>query len=211
MTSRVSPDHAKHRLLSLTAAGRRAFAALEKDTVTQMSALLAPLPPSHQALLTGAMADIRTIIGGHDAPERASPVILRDPRPGDLGFVLYRQAALYAQEYGWDWTFESLAADILAKFIANYDPAREQAWIAERDGAIVGSVFLMRGDRPDVAKLRMLYVEPSARGLGIGAQLVDACVVRAREVGYFRLTLWTNDILTARAPPLSGSRVSSGH
>jgi DNA-binding MarR family transcriptional regulator/GNAT superfamily N-acetyltransferase len=197
VTSRVSPDHAKHRLLSLTAAGRRAFAALERDTTTQMGALLSPLPPSEQARLTGAMADIKRIINGRDAPAQTSHIVLRDPRPGDLGFVLHRQAALYTQEYDWDWTFEALAADILAKFIANFDSAREQAWIAERDGAIVGSVFLMQSDKPGVAKLRMLYVEPSARGLGIGAQLVEACVARAREIGYSRLTLWTNDILVA--------------
>lgn len=195
VTSRVSPDHAKHRLLSLTAAGRRAYAALEREMVSQMGVLLAPLAPPDQTRLTGAMADIKRIIGGDGAA--SSPVMLRDPRPGDLGFVLHRQATLYAQEYDWDWTFEALAADILAKFIANFDAAREQAWIAERGGAIVGSVFLMQGDKPGVAKLRMLYVDPSARGLGIGSQLVEACIARAREIGYSRMTLWTNDILTA--------------
>jgi DNA-binding MarR family transcriptional regulator/N-acetylglutamate synthase-like GNAT family acetyltransferase len=197
VTSRVSPDHAKHRLLSLTAAGRRAYAALERDMVAEMGALLSPLQPAEQARLTGAMADITAIIGGRNPSASTPSIVLRDPRPGDLGFVLHRQAALYAHEYDWDWTFESLAADILAKFIANYDSDHEQAWIAERDGAIVGSVFLMRGDKPDVGKLRLLYVEPSARGLGIGAKLVDACIARAREIGYSRLTLWTNDILVA--------------
>jgi len=123
-------------------------------------------------------------------------VLLRPPVPGDLGWILHRQAALYHQEYDWDWRFEGLVAEILGKFVAEFEPQREAAWVAELDGAIVGSVFLVQGDTPDVGKLRLLYVEPSARGLGIGAQLVNACIGRAREIGYRRLVLWTNDILT---------------
>jgi GNAT superfamily N-acetyltransferase len=121
--------------------------------------------------------------------------LLRPPVPGDLGWILHRQAALYHQEYGWDWRFEGLVAEILAKFVAEFEPSREAAWVAEHEGAIVGSVLLVRGDAPDVGKLRLLYVEPSARGLGIGAALVDACIGRARDVGCRRLVLWTNDIL----------------
>ena len=123
--------------------------------------------------------------------------LLRPPAPGDLGWVLHRQAALYHREYGWDWRFEGLAAEILAKFVADFEPSREAAWVAEHRGAMVGSVFLVQGDAPDIGKLRLLYVEPSARGLGIGAALVDACIARAREVGYRRLVLWTNDILVS--------------
>lgn len=194
VASKVSPDHAKHRLLSLTAAGRRAFAALERDTVAQMSEMLAPLAVAQQQRLTGAMKDIKKIIAGHG---RSFEIALRDPKPGDLAFVLHRQTVLYAQEYGWDWTYESLAGHILAKFIDGFDAAREQAFIAERDGEIVGSVFLMRGDAPDVAKLRLLYVDPAARGLGLGARLVNACVEAARARGYRKLSLWTNDVLVS--------------
>ena len=129
------------------------------------------------------------------AAERVA--LLRPPVPGDLGWILHRQAVLYHQEYGWDWGFEGLVAEIVGKFVAEFDPARESVWVAEHAGAIVGSVFLVKGDQPDIGKLRLLYVEPSARGLGIGAQLVDACIDRARKIGYRRLVLWTNDILLA--------------
>ena len=110
---------------------------------------------------------------------------------------LQNQAALYASEYGWDWTFEGLAAEILAGFVKTFDPARERGWVARRDGEIVGSIFLMRGDDADTAKLRLLYVEQAARGRGIGAALVEACVSTARQIGYRRLTLWTNDVLVS--------------
>jgi GNAT superfamily N-acetyltransferase len=125
------------------------------------------------------------------------PLALRPPVPGDLGWIIHRQAVLYTQEYGWDWTYEGLIAGILGAFCASFDPSREQAWIAARGGRIVGSVFLMKGDAPDVAKLRLLYVEPAERGQGTGGVLVDACIARARELGYHRLTLWTNDVLVA--------------
>jgi GNAT superfamily N-acetyltransferase len=122
---------------------------------------------------------------------------LRNLKVGDLGWVIHRQALLYAQEYAWDWTYEGLIAGILAEFVAHFDVEREQAWIAENDGHIAGSVFLMRGNDAASAKLRLLYVEPAARGQGIGAALVAVCVARARSIGYRRLTLWTNDVLIA--------------
>jgi GNAT superfamily N-acetyltransferase len=125
------------------------------------------------------------------------PFQLREPKVGELGWVIHRQAVLYAQEYVWDWTYEGLIAGILAEFVAKYDAAREQAWIAEHDGKVAGSIFLMRSDNPLSAKLRLLYVEPAARGLGIGTALVAACVARARSIGYRRLTLWTNDVLVS--------------
>jgi len=124
-------------------------------------------------------------------------IVLRPPAPGNLGFVAHRQMVLYAAEYGWDWTFEGLACEILGKFIAGFDPKREDAWIAERDREIVGSIFLMKGDDAHTAKLRMLYVEASARGLGVGRRLVDVCLRRAGELGYRRITLWTNDVLVS--------------
>ena len=126
-----------------------------------------------------------------------STLRLRDPAPGDLGWIIHRQMTLYAREYGWNNAFEGLVAGIIGDFVKSFDPAREAAWIAEIDGKIVGSVFLMRGDAPKTAKLRMLYVEPEARGMGVGAALIEACVGRARAIGYERLVLWTNSVLTA--------------
>ncbi|HLW90530.1 MAG TPA: helix-turn-helix domain-containing GNAT family N-acetyltransferase [Roseiarcus sp.] len=192
----VSPRHAKHRLLSLTASGRAAFAELEKGTKAQVDALIAPLDRAAANRLTSAMRNIKSILDRPTDSDKGA-FLLRAPRVGDLGWVIHRQAALYAEEYGWDWTFEGLIAGILSQFIANFDPAREAAWIAERGDAIVGSIFLVRGDEPSTAKLRLLYVEPAARGLGIGAALVAACIERARKNGYARLVLWTNDVLVS--------------
>ena len=127
----------------------------------------------------------------------ASRLVLRAPAPGDLGWIIHRQMVLYAAEYAWTQEFEGLIAGIVGDFVKNFDPAQEAAWIAEIDGRIVGSVFLVKGDAAGVGKLRLLYVEPKARGAGVGAALVEACVARARAVGYRRLTLWTNANLTA--------------
>jgi DNA-binding MarR family transcriptional regulator/GNAT superfamily N-acetyltransferase len=196
VAAEISPHHAKHRLLSLTAAGSKAFAGLEQGAKAQMSALLSPLDPAASARLTGAMKVIRSVLDEPVATPGKS-FSLRPPQVGDLGWVIHRQAALYHQEYGWDWTFEALVAGILRDFVENFDATKEAAWIAERHGAIVGSIFLVEGDEPDVAKLRLLYVEPNARGLGIGAALTQACIERAREFGYHRLVLWTQDILVA--------------
>lgn len=130
-------------------------------------------------------------------PQPPRPTLtLRDPVPGDIGYVIHRQAMLYAKEYGWDWTFEALVAEIGAAFIKEFDPDRERCWIAELDGRVVGSVFVVEEDA-DTAKLRMLYVEPDARGHGIGRKLVRACLAFARDKGYRRMLLWTNDCLDA--------------
>jgi DNA-binding MarR family transcriptional regulator/GNAT superfamily N-acetyltransferase len=196
VTSRPSPEHAKHRLLSLTGAGREAFAALEQGTVAQMQDLLAPLDARATDRLIGAMQQIQLILTEAPSP-RSDAFTLRSPKVGDLGEVIHRQAVLYAEEYGWDWTYEALVAGIVAEFVAHFDAAKEQVWIAEHNGRIAGSIFLMRGAEPLTAKLRLLYVEPGARGLGIGAALVAACIARARANGYRRLTLWTNDILVS--------------
>jgi DNA-binding MarR family transcriptional regulator/GNAT superfamily N-acetyltransferase len=194
ISSRISPKHAKHRILSLTEAGREAFAALDRGAVAQMERLLMPLDAGSAKQLTGSMRQIRTILSG-SAPVQERAFTLRPPRVGDLSFVVHRQAVLYEREYGWDWTYEGLIAGIVERFVSSFDPAKEQAWIADRDGAIAGSVFLMRGDDAETGKLRLLYVEPAVRGLGLGSALVAACINRAREAGYRRLTLWTNDIL----------------
>ena len=197
VTAAASPHHAKHRLLALTAAGRDAFAALDRGAAAQMEALLAPLDAGATQRLTGAMGTIRALLDAPAATDTGPGFVLRPPEVGDLGFVVHRQAVLYAREYGWDWTFEGLVAEIVARFVAAFDPAREQAWLAERNGAIVGSVFLVRGEDAETAKLRLLYVEPTARGLGIGRALVAACIARARAIGARRLVLWTNDVLVS--------------
>lgn len=195
LKSRPSPQHRMHKLLSLTAAGKRAFRQLDRGTESQIQELLAPLTAGEQGRLAKGMRDIQAAL--HAKPATAQSLRIRPLRVGDLGWVIHRQAILYAREYGWDWTYEGLAAEILGKFALHFDAAREDAWIAELDGRIVGSVFLMKTDDPSVAKLRLLYVEQAARGLGVGSRLVRICVDRARELGYRRLALWTNSVLTA--------------
>jgi DNA-binding MarR family transcriptional regulator/GNAT superfamily N-acetyltransferase len=193
--SEVSPTHRKHRLISLTDAGRKVFAAAETAARAQVNALIEPIDAASRNRLAEAMRDIRTALGDRSAGSRE--VSLRPLGPGDVGWIIHRQTVLYAQEYGWDWTYEGLASRILGAFVEKFDAAREDGWVAVRGGAVVGSVFLMKSDDPAVAKLRLLYVEPSARGAGVGRRLVATCIARARGLGYRRLTLWTNDILVA--------------
>ncbi|MET4698767.1 DNA-binding MarR family transcriptional regulator/GNAT superfamily N-acetyltransferase [Constrictibacter sp. MBR-5] len=197
VASRVSPDHGKHRLLSLTEAGRALFARLDQGSRAQMEAILAPLDDGARGRLTHAMGEIRTLLDPGDRTRRPADVRLRPPEIGDLGWVVHRHAVLYDREYGFDRTFEGMVAEIVGRFSADFDPRRDDAWIAEHAGRIAGSVFLVRGEAAGAAKLRLLYVEPDARGLGIGGRLVDACIARARALGYRRLDLWTNDILVA--------------
>ena len=193
--SRVSADHGTHRLLTLTDVGQKAFAAAEAAARAQVDALLMPIGEGGRERLAEAMRDIRAALNGREAEE--GDLSLRSLRPGDVGWIIHRQTVLYHQEYGWDWTYEGLASRILGAFVAEFDPAREDGWVAERGGAIVGSIFLMKSDDPAVAKLRLLYVEPSARGLGLGRTLVETCIGRARVFGYRQVTLWTNDVLVA--------------
>lgn len=182
-------------MLSLTAAGRAAFAAIDDRSRGDIAALLGGLAPPAQNRLTAALREAETLLGG-PAGDTAAPFLLRPPRIGDMGWIVHRQAVLYAQEYGWDATYEALVAEIVARFVQNFDAARERCWIAERGEAVAGSVFLVR-KTDEVAQLRLLYVEPSARGHGIGARLVDECIRFARDAGYRRIMLWTNDILVS--------------
>jgi DNA-binding MarR family transcriptional regulator/GNAT superfamily N-acetyltransferase len=193
---RQSDDDGRRSVLSLTPKGREASDDLDRRAHDEIASLLATLSPEDHRRLLAAMATIDSLIG--DSPDRESrtPYLLRPHQPGDMGWVVHRHGVLYAQEYGWDERFEALVAQIVADFIRNFDPKRERCWMAERDGEIVGSVFLVRGT-DEIAKLRLLLVEPSARGLGIGARLVDECLRFARRTGYKRMTLWTQRELVA--------------
>lgn len=193
--SRISPDHRKHRLLTLTEAGRKTFAAADAAARTQVDALLEPIDAGQRQRLVEAMRLIRAALRDRVAEDRE--ISLRPLRVGDVGWIIHRQAVLYHEEYGWDWSYEGLASRILGAFVTEFDSVKEDGWVAERGGAIVGSIFLMKSGDPTVAKLRLLYVEPSARGAGLGRRLVETCIARARELGYRELTLWTNDILVA--------------
>lgn len=195
---RASPDDGRRILLSLTDAGREAFARLDAASADEVRTLLTDLSPPERERLVGAMDEIEELLDPR-APrlELVRPhdgVVLRPPRAGDLGWVVHRHGVLYAEEYGWDERFEALVAEIMATFVRTFDPARERCWIAERNGKILGSVFLVRVS-DEVARLRCLLVEPDARGLGIGTRLVDACVGFARNSGYRRIVLWTNSVL----------------
>ncbi|MGA9812106.1 MAG: helix-turn-helix domain-containing GNAT family N-acetyltransferase, partial [Terriglobales bacterium] len=183
-----SPRDGRQRLLRLTARGRRTFATLDERQNQEVAALLQALPRTQQARLAQAMRSIETLL--HPAPEPGTPYILRSHQPGDMGWVVHRHGVLYAQEYGYDERFEALVAEIAAKFIQHFDARRERCWMAERDGEIVGSVFLVKKSET-VAKLRLLLVEASARGLGIGKRLVAECVRFARHAGYRKIVLWT--------------------
>lgn len=189
-----SPTDGRERRLALTPAGRAAFAPLDRASSEEVAAVLAPLAASDQERLVRAMATIERLLSVR--AERRAAYVIRAPRAGDYGTIIGRQGALYSQEYGWDATFEALVAEIVASFIRSLDADRERCWIADRDGEVVGSVFVVRAS-DHVAKLRLLYVDAAARGLGIGARLVDECIRFARQAGYTTLTLWTNDVLVA--------------
>ncbi len=180
--------------LSLTTAGKAAFAPLDARSRDEIAAQLAPLGESRQRRLVAAMRSIEQLLDPVSAGEEA--FVLRPPEPGDIGWVAARHGAIYAAEYGFDARFEALVAEIAAAFVTHFDPRWERCWIAEKDGEPVGSVFLVR-DTDSVAKLRLLLVEPAARGLGIGRLLVAECVGFARTAGYRKITLWTQSMLVA--------------
>lgn len=188
--------------LKLTHKGLHRMLAFEKRSSSEVRDIIGKLPGGGQDRLVAAMRTIESLL---DPPEptiesllkrgdASGPLVLREPRPGDFGWVVHRHGALYAQEYGWDATFEALVAEIVAKFVRNYQPRRERCWIAEHGGEIAGCIFLVERSA-HVAQLRLLLVEPSKRGMGIGKTLVDECLRLAREARYRKVVLWTNDIL----------------
>lgn len=189
-----APQDARQATLALTPAGRRAFRPLDRASRDEIAQMLQALTVPERDRLVQSMLVIERLLG--DRAEPAVPYMLRPLQSGDIGWITHRQGVLYNQEYGWDETFEALVAQILAKFVEEFDPRRERAWVAEREGEVVGSVFVVK-ESDTVAKLRLLYVEPSARGLGIGRRLVDECIAYARAKGYRRMVLWTNDVLAS--------------
>ncbi|WP_409745410.1 GNAT family N-acetyltransferase [Ferrovibrio sp.] len=197
VTRKPMREDARQSLLRLTSKGRRTMVPLEAASNRVLEPLLARLSSAERARLSAAMDEIETLLGGASAAKPARPgVILRPHRPGDIGWMVQRHAELYSQEYGWDGSFEALAAEVGAEFLRKFDPSCERAWIAELDGERVGSVFLIRKSKT-VAKLRVLIVDPKARGLGVGKALVTECIRFARKAGYKKITLWTNSVLTA--------------
>jgi DNA-binding MarR family transcriptional regulator/ribosomal protein S18 acetylase RimI-like enzyme len=188
------PTDRRQYRLALTAKGRQAFAKLDRSTNDHIAAMLEGLPPDGKARLVGAMADIERLLGNGGATAR--PATLREPRPGDMGWVVQSHGALYAREYGFDSSFEALVAEIAAKFLASFDASRERCWIAEIDGAQVGSIFLVR-HTDDVAKLRLLLIDPAGRGQRLGQRMVGECIAFAKACGYRKITLWTQSILLA--------------
>lgn len=192
VTRERSKTDERGKFLSLTAKGRRAFAPLDERSNREVAAMLEALSPAAQKELVDSAQTIRRLLG--DKPEPKVPYMLRQHEPGDLGWIVHRQAILYVEEYGWDGTYEGLAAEIVAQFIKNHDPKRERCWIAEKDGARVGGVLVATASE-EVAKLRLLHVESEARGLGIGKRLVEECVRFSRQAGYQKITLWTQSIL----------------
>jgi DNA-binding MarR family transcriptional regulator/GNAT superfamily N-acetyltransferase len=188
------PSDRRQYQLSLTAKGRAAFARLERSSQDHVGLMLGALAGEDCKRLLGAMEIIERLLGAASAPLPLAT--LRDPRPGDMGFVVQSHGARYASEYGFDSSFEALVAEIAAKFISSFDASRERCWIADIDGRPVGSVFLVRHD-DEVAKLRLLLVEPAGRGHGLGRRLVAECIAFARACGYRKITLWTQSILIA--------------
>jgi DNA-binding MarR family transcriptional regulator/GNAT superfamily N-acetyltransferase len=190
----ASPSDRRQSLLSLTAKGRLAFGKLDQRSQDDVAAMLQRLSATDQARVVAAMRTLESLLG--EAPATDAPYVLRPPRPGDMGWIVAQHGLVYGGEYGWDDRLEALTAEIVAAFVRDFDPRRERCWIAEMDGENVGTVMLVK-DRPGVARLRLLLVDPKARGLGLGARLVDECIRFARRAGYRKITLWTHSVLTA--------------
>jgi DNA-binding MarR family transcriptional regulator/GNAT superfamily N-acetyltransferase len=197
ITRKASKHDARQSHLALTARGRRAFAPADARSQRDVAAMLDDLKPDQQVQLVSAMQTIETLLETKPEAGKEKPAyVLRAPRYGDFGWIVSRHGELYAKEYGWGEPFEGLCAQIVADFVNNFDAERECCWIAEMDGENVGTVMLVK-DSDEVARLRLLLVDPKARGLGLGQRLVNECIVFARAAGYKRMTLWTHSILAA--------------
>ena len=195
-----SESDGRQTILAMTAQGHEVFDPLDARSDREIAAMLKELPVAEQLRMIAAMQAIEKILG-EPPPSQQEKVsyLLRPHQPGDMGLVVHRHGVLYSREYGWDEEFEALVAEIVAKFVQHFDPKKERCWIAEREGEIIGSVFLVK-QTDEIAKLRMLYVEPAARGLGIGRRLVEECIRFARQIGYRKMTLWTqSNLIAARA------------
>ncbi len=194
----VSARDTRQSHVALSASGRKAFAPLERRSQREAGATLEKLTPADQARLVAAMKTIETLLGDEAEAKPAKPtqIKLREPVPGDFGWIVTRHAELYAQEYGWVAPFEGVCAQIVADFVNSHDRKRERCWIAERGGERIGTIMLAK-DSEDVARIRLLLLEPQARGIGLGARLVDECIGFARRAGYKKITLWTHSVLSA--------------
>ncbi|MCO6178663.1 helix-turn-helix domain-containing GNAT family N-acetyltransferase [Ciceribacter sp. RN22] len=188
------PADGRSQVITLTPDGMAEFEALANLSREQLATMLEELGPAERGTLVEAMATISRLLDGDR--RNAAPPVVRPHRPGDLGWIVQSQAEFYTREFGWNDQFEALVSDVASKFLANFDAAKERCWIAERSGVRIGSVLVMNGG-DGVAKLRLLYIDEAARGLGLGRLLVDQCIEFARRSGYRRMTLWTNDILHA--------------
>lgn len=197
LARRPHPDDARQSLLALTEAGHAAFAPLQQKSRDEAGGLLAPLSAIERRQVVDAMVTVQALLDpARAAPARPPTAVLRDPAPGDIGWVVQQHGEVYAREYGWNSDFEALVAEIAAGFLRKFQPDWERCWIAELNGERVGAVFVVRKSKT-TAQLRMLILAPQARGLGLGARLADECIVFARRKGYTKIVLWTNSCLTA--------------
>jgi DNA-binding MarR family transcriptional regulator/GNAT superfamily N-acetyltransferase len=188
-----SAEDGRRQVVRLTDTGAQAYGMLDDRSAAEVRTMLAALTEEDRRRLVASMTTIRGLL---DPDDKREPYVIRPPRPGDLGWVVHRHGVIYSQEYGWGTGFEALVARILADYADGHDPRREAGWIAEVDGAPAGCVFCVRKDE-ETAQLRLLLVEPSARGMGIGRRLVEECLVFARHAGYRKIMLWTRDNLTS--------------
>lgn len=196
LTREPHPRDARQSVLRLTEAGHAAFAPLQQKSREEAASLLAPLAPAQRQQLVQAMGTMQALLDPEAAPAKPQAAVLRDPAPGDIGWVVQQHGEIYAREYGWNNQFEALVAGIASEFLLKFQPEWERCWIAELNGERVGAIFVVRKS-PTVAQLRMLILAPGARGLGLGGKLVDECIAFARLKGYKKMVLWTNSCLVA--------------
>lgn len=196
LTREPHPRDARQSVLRLTGSGHAAFAPLQQKSREEAAALLAPLAPAQREQLVQAMGTMQSLLDPEAPPARPQAAVLRDPAPGDIGWVVQQHGEIYAREYGWNSQFEALVAGIASEFLLKFQPEWERCWIAELNGERVGAIFVVRKSAT-VAQLRMLILASGARGLGLGGKLVEECIAFARLKGYKKMVLWTNSCLLA--------------